>query len=154
LNLNNEEERKTEKKRKKKKPRSSPGLLGFVAQPAPTAPQRARSSRPARLARGPRSQPVRRSRPRARLPRLLTLPPGPRTSATPNNSVVFLAHVESFSPTKPRQRWQEQARGSRPGHGPVSPCAAPTQPHASRLMRCTRLHHSIAVRHGSLELRL
>ena len=55
-----------------------------------------------------------------------------------------------FLPVRPgADHGADVGPGSRTSHDPVSPCAAPTLPHAGRRMRRTHHHRPITVRHWS-----
>ena len=113
-------------------PTRSPGFAGprvAASRPGLTAPAQ-HASTPTRVA-SPASSPVHHSRPRASPLACCHCHWTPCVShplATVSSSPRPRLHCRA---TGGRQRWQEWARGSCPGHGLAPPCAALTQPRAT-----------------------
>ena len=123
--------------------RAGPGCRCSPARP--TAP-------PAAAATWPHASAARRPRPRVSPFHLQPLPPGP--TRQPHSSTVLSSSPTPQPPTRPAPY-----SGGRAGQGVTPgawPCLslAPRLRHRTRAIGChrTRLHRSIAVRHGGMEL--
>ena len=137
--------KKTEKGKRKEEEASRPASAQQPSkQPRLRAQQQAGKTRTA----SPASSPARVAHTRAppRFP-LLPLPLGPACQPPPS-TVSSSSPTPLTPPTKPRQRWQERARGSRPGHGPVSLAPCPRN-HSRPLDASTRLRSPLIPIHRS-----
>ena len=133
-----------------------------ASQPRPTRPRSPACS--AQLAHAAHEAgPATLYRPRAHKPLTKRTRPSAITHRTPphqdkltNGPPLSAAQLQRHrlphapSTTRPgADRGAGVGPGSRTSHDPVSPCIAPTLPHAGHRMRRTHHHHPIAVRHWS-----
>ena len=102
---------------------------GLAASSSAQASQPSRPANPFPFSQRARTRPT--SWPST--PLMLTLPSASlAAAAAAPHPLAFPVHLlHTCRATGGRQRWQERARGSRPGHGLAPPCAALTQPHAT-----------------------
>jgi len=117
------------KKKRRRKPRCGPDPLGFTAHPAPPRQPACQPRPPSPSARAAQLAAQHTSPTPARLSAfsLLPLPLGPACQPPPS-TVSSSSPTPLTPPTKPRQRWQERARGVTPRARPCLLGAAPTQP--------------------------